>query len=431
MKKKRLDVRHIKKLKQGDSKAFNLLFDFYKDQLFLFAMTLVKNPVDAEEVVQETFVIVSSQIGTLKDEKRFHSWIFKICYNQSMLIHRKNKRSAVLTEEFDLEVEIEDKETPRETYRKKEIIEFIQKEIENLPKTLSWTAQLYYLDSMSVKEIAEILDIPESTVKNRIMRSKKLIKQKLEKYGYTPKKVFSLSLGALIGQAFEGMIIQQNSTFELTDSVLKEIINGHKVGAISVSGMGLKIAIAITLGGSGYLVGTKVLNAESELEIASIQYIEQITPMDIDVIVSLNQDIVDQEIHIENVSQNVKYTTDGNSISFCATKNGTYTIQVNEIYKEIHINNIDKEYPILNDVVYIDNTLLSLEIIENGSGLNYKKSYLEYQGEKLSIPKTHEIAGEFIGEVIIVLYDHANNQTIDTIEIQEVVHGIGETNEEG
>lgn len=111
MTKQKIDLKYVKKLKNGDRKAFDFIYNYYKDSIYYFALTLLRNEADAEETVQETFIKVIENINKLKNDASFHSWIFTIAFNHSLSIKNKGKRKMELSDDTNLEEIIEYKRT--------------------------------------------------------------------------------------------------------------------------------------------------------------------------------------------------------------------------------------------------------------------------------------------------------------------------------
>lgn len=72
----------VKKSKQGDSHAFAALYDFYKEDMYRFALYMMKEKSDAEDAVQEAVFSAWQNIGRLKNDDAFKAWLFKILSNK-------------------------------------------------------------------------------------------------------------------------------------------------------------------------------------------------------------------------------------------------------------------------------------------------------------------------------------------------------------
>lgn len=154
---------------QGDKLAFQQLMRAYQEKMYRMAFTYVHNEADAVEIVQETFYKAYISIKKLKEPKYFSTWLTKILINNALIFIKKQKRFVLFSEahlEKDNPVVIQPEE-------KMDLLNAIR---ELSPKYKTIINLRFYLD-YSQSQIAEILDIPEGTVKSQIHRATK----KLEK----------------------------------------------------------------------------------------------------------------------------------------------------------------------------------------------------------------------------------------------------------
>ena len=86
------DQQIIRRVKGGDTEAFGLLVEKYKDMVFSIALKLVADRDAAEELAHQSFVNAYSRIGSFRSEAAFSSWVYRIVYNGAMDIHRRKKR---------------------------------------------------------------------------------------------------------------------------------------------------------------------------------------------------------------------------------------------------------------------------------------------------------------------------------------------------
>ena len=75
------DQYYINLIIEGNSNAFSVLVDCYKDLVFSLALKMVKNREEAEEVAQDTFIKVFKSLNTFKGDSKFSTWIYKVTYN--------------------------------------------------------------------------------------------------------------------------------------------------------------------------------------------------------------------------------------------------------------------------------------------------------------------------------------------------------------
>lgn len=136
--------------------------------MYHVAKTLLYNDADCADAIQETIVKAFSKINTLKSDRYAKTWLIKILMNECYGIMRKEKRLVSLEDYMpeDLAAESEDYSDLYEA-------------ISRLPKEAGLTITLYYMEGYSVKEIAELMETTESTVKNRLARARAKLRNEL------------------------------------------------------------------------------------------------------------------------------------------------------------------------------------------------------------------------------------------------------------
>ena len=82
----------IDQILEGDTNAFSVLVDRYKDLVFTLAIRMVKNREEAEEVSQDTFIKVYKSLSKFKGNSKFSTWIYKVAYNTCLDRLKKIKR---------------------------------------------------------------------------------------------------------------------------------------------------------------------------------------------------------------------------------------------------------------------------------------------------------------------------------------------------
>ncbi|MDX1315543.1 MAG: RNA polymerase sigma factor [Eudoraea sp.] len=176
------DQHLIKRLKKGDNQAFRALIEQYKHMVYTLALRIVKNEEDAEEVSQDTFIKVYQSIGSFKGDSKLSTWLYRIAYHRSLDYVKKNKRKLQTTQlEWEETTNIQLAEMTWDHMEAMEKREIIQAALKHLPGEDGVILSLFYFESLSLKEIAGVLDITNNTVKVRLHRSRKRLASLLEK----------------------------------------------------------------------------------------------------------------------------------------------------------------------------------------------------------------------------------------------------------
>lgn len=167
------DHDHIERIRRGDREAFAFLVNRYKAPAYSIALKILKNPGNAEEVVQEAFVRAFHSIKQFREECKFSTWLYRIVYNTSISQIRKNRTSDVSLEDVAENnpdfIELNDALKQVST---KEVSGIIQKALDGLNETDFTILTLYYYEDKSLKEIACVLGIKYSNAKVNIQRAR-------------------------------------------------------------------------------------------------------------------------------------------------------------------------------------------------------------------------------------------------------------------
>lgn len=137
--------------------------------LYNVSKSILVNDSDCEDAVQEAILKAFNKLNTLKNEEYFKTWLIRILMNECY--KRKSKQK--------IDIPYEDCVNDLKSETKKDYSE-LYIAIKNLPKRISITVVLYYVEGYSIDEIKRILKIPSGTVKSRLSRGRKLLKTTLE-----------------------------------------------------------------------------------------------------------------------------------------------------------------------------------------------------------------------------------------------------------
>ena len=152
-----------------DNHSFELLVTAQTDTLYRVSMSMLKNEQDAQDAVHDAILRAYENRGRLRREEYFGTWLTRILINECSKQLRRRKRYA---DPGDTLPEVVSRDNP---YRSIEIGEALDR----LPEKIRLTVVLYYVENYSIKEIKDILHIPEGTVKSRLNTGRKLLKDQL------------------------------------------------------------------------------------------------------------------------------------------------------------------------------------------------------------------------------------------------------------
>lgn len=157
----------IKRAQKHDTDAFIQLIEEYKTAFYKVAKTYLKNEEDVADVIQGTILSAYEHIGELKTVSYFKTWLIRILINHCTDVVRQQKRV----------VSMEQAEEQTGTFLESDY-EFYEL-IRELPEKDRTIFLLYYGECFNAREIAELLGWNENTVKSRLQRGRKKLKQVL------------------------------------------------------------------------------------------------------------------------------------------------------------------------------------------------------------------------------------------------------------
>ena len=170
----------------GKTQAFDVLVNRYRRAMLAVAQQIVRNPADAEDVVQDAFLRSFESLPQLTDLNRFGAWLHSITRNRALRYHKKISRYQPQEDvEFQLNSRSDTSAADPARIVEQELTQqAVRNTIQDLPDDYQVVIQLYYWAEMPQKRIAEFLSLPLTTVKWRLHKAKDLLKTLLEKRGY-------------------------------------------------------------------------------------------------------------------------------------------------------------------------------------------------------------------------------------------------------
>jgi RNA polymerase sigma-70 factor (ECF subfamily) len=187
----------LNQFKQGDASAFRALVERYAAPLYNLAVRLLRDPMEAENITQETFLRVVGALDRVQLNAPFKPYLFRIAVN---LCHdQARKRKPLLFADMEraqddelanAEDAIVDDAPPLwERIEEEELRARLRDAVDDLPPSYQAAIILRYVEDFSYDDIAQTLDLPVNTVRTRLRRAKQQLRARLDKDTRPPKPV--------------------------------------------------------------------------------------------------------------------------------------------------------------------------------------------------------------------------------------------------
>jgi len=259
------DVTLIQQVLDGDQNAFTALVKRYQKQIHAFAWRKLGDFHLAEEITQDTFLKVYQQLWTLRDPNRFGAWLHAIVRNCCLAYLRKTQQPI---ESLDTMPEAEMErvsynqyvEKQREDIANETRDEVVKHLLNKLSENEQTVITLHYLGDMRCEEIGKFLDVPLNTIKSRLHRARKRLREE------------------------ELMVRETLGGFELPDTFTEHIMEwiqmnepgvGSPVGTLTKTSDGSLYAV------TGYEDIYKLPVGENEWQLVNADFLRQETAGDI------------------------------------------------------------------------------------------------------------------------------------------------------
>jgi len=177
----------VERVQSGDREAFGLLVEKYQRRVLRLVMRMVRDPAEAEDVVQEAFIKAYRALPNFRGESAFYTWLYRIGVNtaKNWLVANGRRMPTVsdITSEDGEDIDdgglLRDEETPDRVLMSKQIGATVNAAMDELPGDLRTAIALREIDGLSYEEIARVMDCPIGTVRSRIFRAREAIAQRL------------------------------------------------------------------------------------------------------------------------------------------------------------------------------------------------------------------------------------------------------------
>ena len=184
------DLKKIEEFLSGDGRAFEFLFEKYREKVYGIAFRFVRNKDDAMEVAQDVFLRVHQGLPAFKTGSKFFTWLYRITVNRviDFARSRKTRRTVELDspegEGSGLVERLQNTESqnPSDLILRKELSDKILEAIDALSPKHRLVFILHAMENLSYKEIAEVAGCSIGTVMSRLFYARRKLQQHLALY---------------------------------------------------------------------------------------------------------------------------------------------------------------------------------------------------------------------------------------------------------
>jgi len=181
------EIELVDRAKKGDKQALSLLVKEYSGRIYYLGLRLTNSIQDAEDILQETFLVMLKKIHQFQGKSSFYTWLYRIAVNiglrklkskplkyQHISLHDPDVERIKATEMTDLPT-FDYNQISNQRFRKK-----LDESIEKLPEIYRTVFILRDLHELSTEDASKILQITPANTKIRLMRARIFLKEQLE-----------------------------------------------------------------------------------------------------------------------------------------------------------------------------------------------------------------------------------------------------------
>jgi RNA polymerase sigma-70 factor, ECF subfamily len=183
------DAELVQRARQRDAGAFRAIMRRYNRRLYRVARSVTRDDSEAEDVVQEVYLRAFTNLGTFRGDSSLATWLTRIALNEA-LGRLRRRRPTVELSTLDAESQDETRiiqfpqmtanSDPERAVAQREIRLLMERAIDELPEAFRIVFVMREIEELSVEETANFLNLPEATVKTRLHRARRLLREVLE-----------------------------------------------------------------------------------------------------------------------------------------------------------------------------------------------------------------------------------------------------------
>lgn len=184
----RTDADLVAQAQTGNQAAFTELVHRHERRIYTLALNMLRNPADAEDVLQETFISALHGLPHFRGDASFSTWLYRIAYNATLMKMRKPPAALSLDETIESDEGTMPRELldwthdPEAEVLHRETHAAMQAAVDTLSPALRSVFVLRDLDGLSTEETAAVLQLSIAVVKTRLHRARLILRNQLSEY---------------------------------------------------------------------------------------------------------------------------------------------------------------------------------------------------------------------------------------------------------
>jgi RNA polymerase sigma factor (sigma-70 family) len=180
----------VARTQKGDSAAFDVLVERYKERLYATVYHMTANHEDANDLVQDTFIKAFKSIGSFRGRSSFYTWIYRIAVNRTInFLKRRKNRNQYSLDDLDSSiqtdpdlVELMSHVTPRREAGLTELQAKLNEALQKLSEPHRAVVTMHDIQGMTHADIARVLKCSEGTVRSRLFYARQQLQALLSDY---------------------------------------------------------------------------------------------------------------------------------------------------------------------------------------------------------------------------------------------------------
>jgi RNA polymerase sigma-70 factor, ECF subfamily len=176
------DEEVVRRVLNGETELYEVIMRRYNQRLYRVARSIVNDPDEAEDVIQDAYVRAYTHLHQFAGEARFSTWLTRIAVHEALARSRRNRRHMQMPTDGDGDYQRElrnHEPSPESRASESEARALLESAIEALPQQYRSVFVLREIEGLSTAETAQCLDINEENVKIRLHRSRRMLRDDL------------------------------------------------------------------------------------------------------------------------------------------------------------------------------------------------------------------------------------------------------------